>query len=127
MPASRSLGVGVPPPARSATHRGTVSGTGQLSCKYSIRRYRAPGWCESHHITAWSRGGPTDLTNGCLLCTWHHHLLHKGEWAIVMATDGVPEIIPPTRIDPHQQPLRHQRFHRSHGRRRQPGRPREPG
>ncbi|MGI8577008.1 MAG: HNH endonuclease [Nocardioidaceae bacterium] len=59
----------------------------------------------------------TDLTNGCLLCTWHHHLLHKGEWAVVIAADGVPEIIPPTRIDPHQQPLRNQRFRR----RREPG------
>jgi hypothetical protein len=71
---------------------------------------RPPAWCEAHHITAWSRGGPTDLANGCLLCSFHHHLLHRGEWAIRMSKDHVPDVIPPRRIDPEQRPLRHQRF-----------------
>jgi hypothetical protein len=61
---------------------------------------RPPAWCEAHHITAWSRGGPTDLANGCLLCCFHHHLIHKTEWEVVMAPDGIPEVIPPARIDP---------------------------
>ncbi len=61
-------------------------------------------------VWRWLDGGPTDLPNGCLLCHFHHQLIHQDEWAVVMATDGIPEIIPPTRIDPDQQPIRHQRF-----------------
>jgi len=71
---------------------------------------RPPAWTEAHHITAWQDRGPTDLANGCLLCSFHHHLVHKGEWAVVMSADGIPEILPPKRIDPHGQPLRHQRL-----------------
>jgi hypothetical protein len=71
---------------------------------------RPPAWCEAHHITAWKNLGPTNLDNGCLLCSFHHHLAHQGEWAIVMAADGVPDVIPPPRVEPNQQPLRHARF-----------------
>ena len=71
---------------------------------------RPPAWTEAHHIVAWSSGGATDLANGCLLCSFHHHLLHKGEWAIRMAADGIPEVLPPPRIDPRRTPIRHQRF-----------------
>ncbi|MDP9696029.1 UNVERIFIED_ORG: hypothetical protein J2X79_003607 [Arthrobacter globiformis] len=34
-------------------------------------------WCEAHHITYWSRGGTTGTGNGVLLCSHHHHLIHK--------------------------------------------------
>lgn len=71
---------------------------------------RPPAWCEAHHTRPWSTCGPTDLSNGCLLCSFHHHLAHNGEWAVVMAADGTPEITPPARIDPFQRPLRHARF-----------------
>ncbi|MEJ7690536.1 MAG: DUF222 domain-containing protein [Nocardioidaceae bacterium] len=71
---------------------------------------RPAAWCEAHHITAWQDGGPTDLTNGCLLCNFHHHLIHQGQWAVQMAPDGTPDIIPPARNDPHRTPIRHQRF-----------------
>jgi hypothetical protein len=71
---------------------------------------RPPAWTEAHHIVAWSRGGATDLANGCLLCSFHHHLLHKGDWAVRMAVDGIPEVLPPHRIDPRRTPIRHQRF-----------------
>ncbi len=47
---------------------------------------------------------------GCLLCSFHHHLIHQGQWAVQMAADGTPEIIPPARVDPDQAPIRHQRF-----------------
>lgn len=34
-------------------------------------------WCEAHHWgTPWSRGGRTDLDDGVLLCSWHHHRAH---------------------------------------------------
>ncbi len=36
-----------------------------------------PGtWCEAHHLDPWHTGGPTDLTNGVLLCSHHHHRAH---------------------------------------------------
>lgn len=34
----------------------------------------------------------------------------EGEWRARMAPDGIVEVIPPTRIDPDQKPLRHNRF-----------------
>lgn len=34
-------------------------------------------WCEAHHHRQpWSRGGRTDLADGRLLCSWHHHRAH---------------------------------------------------
>jgi hypothetical protein len=60
-------------------------------------------WCEAHHITYWSRGGPTSTDNGVLLCTHHHHLIHKEQWKIHVK-NGTPWFIPPPHIDPRQQP-----------------------
>ncbi|MBM7786466.1 HNH endonuclease signature motif containing protein [Tenggerimyces flavus] len=67
---------------------------------------RPPGWTHAHHIKAWSKGGPTTLNNGVLLCTHHHRVIHRGDWAIRMALDGKPEFIPPPWIDHHQTPIR---------------------
>jgi hypothetical protein len=50
-------------------------------------------WCEAHHITYWSRGGPTSTDNGVLLCTHHHHLIHKEQWKIHVK-NGIPWFIP---------------------------------
>jgi hypothetical protein len=71
---------------------------------------RPPAWCEAHHLTPWSQNGPTDLDNAALLCHFHHHLLHEGEWSARMASDGVVEVVPPRRVDPQQVPRRHARF-----------------
>ncbi|MFP3463179.1 DUF222 domain-containing protein, partial [Arthrobacter globiformis] len=60
-------------------------------------------WCEAHHITYWSRGGPTSTDNGVLLCTHHHALIHKEQWKIHVK-NGIPWFIPPPHIDPRQQP-----------------------
>ena len=36
-----------------------------------------PGtWAEAHHWVAWQSGGDTDLDNGVLLCSHHHHRAH---------------------------------------------------
>jgi hypothetical protein len=43
---------------------------------------RPPSWCEAHHATEWDNGGPTDLTNGILLCRYHHLLVHNTGWTI---------------------------------------------
>jgi hypothetical protein len=70
-------------------------------------------WCtrpathtEAHHIQWWkAQGGPTDLANGVLLCSAHHHLLHRHGWGIRLI-DNVPWFIPPVTIDIHQKPRR---------------------
>lgn len=71
---------------------------------------RPPAWCEAHHLNFWSENGPTDLNNAALFCHFHHFKLHEGEWTARMADDGIVEVIPPKRVDPHQQPRRHARF-----------------
>ena len=67
-------------------------------------------WCEAHHITYWSRGGPTGTENGALLCSHHHHVIHKEQWTIQIRT-GIPWFIPPPHIDPRQKPRRNYYFH----------------
>jgi hypothetical protein len=37
---------------------------------------RKPGWCDVHHLVAWSDGGETEIDNLCLLCRYHHSQLH---------------------------------------------------
>jgi len=60
-------------------------------------------WCEAHHITYWSHGGTTSTENGTLLCSHHHHLIHKEQWRIDITT-GVPWFNPPPHNDPNQTP-----------------------
>ncbi len=71
---------------------------------------RPPAWCEVHHPEPFGKGGPTTVNNGALFCFIHHHLLHDGGWYARMAPDGIVEVIPPTRVDRQQRPLRHTRF-----------------
>jgi hypothetical protein len=66
-------------------------------------------WCEAHHITYWSRGGSTGTENGTLLCSYHHHVIHKEHWSIRMRT-GIPWFIPPPHLDPAQTPRRNTYF-----------------
>ena len=41
---------------------------------------RRPSWCEAHHVIAWEPDGETKLSNLVLLCSYHHHVLHKPGW-----------------------------------------------
>jgi hypothetical protein len=66
-------------------------------------------WCEAHHITYWSQGGPTTTDNGALLCSAHHHLIHKEQWTIT-TRNGTPWYIPPQHIDPGQKPQQNHYF-----------------
>ncbi|MET1063977.1 MAG: DUF222 domain-containing protein [Arthrobacter sp.] len=66
-------------------------------------------WCEAHHIDYWSRGGSTGTGNGVLLCSHHHHLIHKEQWTIQLRS-GVPWFIPPPHIDPRQVPRQNRYF-----------------
>jgi len=65
---------------------------------------KPPSYTEAHHMQWWSNGGTTDLNNGILLCTGHHHVIHNG-WT-VQVVDNVPWFIPPARIDPSRTPRR---------------------
>ena len=47
-----------------------------------------PSWTDAHHHIAWDNGGPTDLSNGRLLCRRHHRLLHKRGWLLDVDHDG---------------------------------------
>jgi len=76
--------------------------TRDQGCAFPNCTIPAP-WCEAHHITYWSRGGPASTDNGVLLCTHHHHLIHKEQWTIHVK-NGIPWFIPPPHIDPRQQP-----------------------
>jgi hypothetical protein len=41
-------------------------------------------WTEAHHITWWENGGRTCTDDGCMLCVFHHHLMHQGDWQIIV-------------------------------------------
>ena len=43
----------------------------------------------AHHIVPWPLG-PTDLDNLALVCSFHHRLVHKGGWHIVIR-DGMTD------------------------------------
>lgn len=60
-----------------------------------------PSWCHAHHVTPYSEGGATDVDNGVLLCAYHHHLLHRGEYRLRM-TRGRPELQAPRWVDAEQ-------------------------
>jgi hypothetical protein len=38
---------------------------------------RSARWCDVHHIVFWADGGETVLDNLCLLCRYHHTLIHR--------------------------------------------------
>jgi hypothetical protein len=66
---------------------------------------RPPTWTDAHHIEFFSRGGPTTVDNGVLLCAHHHTVIHLGEWSI-SSRGGVPWFLPPAHLDPQQRPIR---------------------
>lgn len=68
-----------------------------------------PGVTKVHHIRWWSRGGPTDLSNGVLLCESCHHVIHDNGWDIRIdgpGTDAVVWFLPPAALDPARTPQR---------------------
>ena len=58
-----------------------------------------PEHCEAHHIDWWRRdNGPTDLSNGLMLCTRCHHDVHRLGWQIEIV-DGHVLFLPPPDAD----------------------------
>lgn len=47
---------------------------------------RQPRWCDVHHIVSWADGGETAMPNLCLLCRYHHTMVHQAD--IELAEDG---------------------------------------
>ena len=43
---------------------------------------RSPGWCQAHHLIEFGDGGATRTDEMCLVCSFHHHLLHEGRWSL---------------------------------------------
>ncbi|MGH3900696.1 MAG: DUF222 domain-containing protein, partial [Pseudonocardiaceae bacterium] len=66
---------------------------------------RPPRYCEAHHILEWLDGGETKLDNMCLLCNYHHTIVHRQGWHIRFDARGHPEFIPPQTVDPRRRPL----------------------
>ena len=66
---------------------------------------RPPSYTEAHHIRWWSHGGATNLNNGILLCSMHHHRVHRDGWGIRIR-DNVPWFIPPSSVDIYRTPRR---------------------
>ncbi|BCW53491.1 HNH endonuclease [Arthrobacter sp. StoSoilB19] len=86
----------------------TALTTRDQGCAFPNCTIPAP-WCEAHHITYWSHGGPTTTNNGVLLCSHHHHLIHKEQWTIT-TTNHTPTFIPPPHLDPTQKPQQNHYF-----------------
>jgi hypothetical protein len=60
-------------------------------------------WCEVHHLVPWEVGGPSDMDNLRLRCSFHHHLVHEGGWREVLGVDGRTVLLRPDgtrQIDP---------------------------
>jgi hypothetical protein len=65
-----------------------------------------PSYTQAHHIRWWNRDtGPTDLKNGILLCSHHHHRVHDDGWDITVR-DHIPWFTPPAHLDPTRTPRR---------------------
>lgn len=63
-----------------------------------------------HHVEFHSRGGPTDVDNAVLLCSEHHHMIHRSPFRIEMH-NGKPFMLAPRWLDPNQtwKPMGHPR------------------
>jgi hypothetical protein len=52
-------------------------------------------WCEGHHVVWVTQGGATNLGNVVLVCTRHHHYLHRPGWHAKLRPDGTFEVTAP--------------------------------
>ena len=59
---------------------------------------RNPRWCDGHHVKHWADGGTTDLDNLCLLCRYHHTMVHQDETLELLLLEQTkpPQVSRPT-------------------------------
>ena len=69
---------------------------------------RPPDWCDAHHITHYSQGGPTSLINLALLCRRHHHKCHQPGWRLQLDLDATLTITTPNGRTLTSRPTGHQ-------------------
>jgi hypothetical protein len=64
-------------------------------CQYPGCRVPAP-YLEAHHVAWFCRdGGSTDISNGIMLCSYHHHLVHAQDSPVeIRKHDGGLYIVP---------------------------------
>lgn len=80
-------------------HR-TFSGPLRRALSLRKRHCEFPGcdrpaeWCEGHHLVPWILGGRTLPGEGCLLCTFHHRLVHEGGWRVERHAEEIVAISP---------------------------------
>ena len=66
----------------------------QRALRLRDQRCRAEGctitatWTEAHHLNPWASGGKTDLNDGVLFCSWHHHRAHDGAYDMTRLPTG---------------------------------------
>lgn len=52
-------------------------------------------WCDAHHVKWFTRDrGRTDIENGVLLCSLHHHLIHSTQEWRIRIHDHQPHLVP---------------------------------
>ncbi len=56
---------------------------------------RKVAWCEAHHVQFWRHMGLTELANLVLLCSRHHHLIHRPGWDLKLLPDGTVVVTTP--------------------------------
>jgi hypothetical protein len=64
-----------------------------------------PRFCDAAHIIPWAKDGPTDISNGLLLCHFHHRRLDEDGWQVRLR-NGTPWFTPPAHIDASRRPIR---------------------
>ncbi len=64
-----------------------------------------PSRCQTDHIHRWEHGGTTTVTNGQLLCPYHHQHHQRLGWTPAMINE-LPHWIPPATHDPTRTPQR---------------------
>jgi hypothetical protein len=55
--------------------------------------HRPPSFTDAHHVQSWLDGGASDVSNGLLLCRFHHRLVHEGGWTIRVTGRGADDLV----------------------------------
>ena len=56
---------------------------------------RPTRYADAHHIIWWRRFGETKLDNLLMLCSYHHHLIHRQNWQIRLLSNADAEFTTP--------------------------------